>query len=89
MKEYTYHYGRGTKKFSLDESRVLKEIVMPKQPLLTDVKSAVLDAIEHPIGTPPLSSLAMNEFRLSAGVDRAVTQSSNGFPGNPLCETIP
>ena len=34
MKEYTYHYGRGTKKFSLDESRVLKEIVMPKQPLL-------------------------------------------------------
>ena len=48
MKEYTFHYGRGTKKFSLDESRVLKEIVMPKQPLLEDIKGAVLDAIEHP-----------------------------------------
>ena len=57
MKEYTFHYGRGTKKFSLDESRVLKEIVMPKQPLLTDIKGAVLDAIEHPIGTPPLSKI--------------------------------
>lgn len=57
MKEYTFHYGRGTKTFSVDENRVLKVIEMPKQPLLEDVKSAVLDAIEHPIGTPPLSKI--------------------------------
>ena len=57
MKEYTFHYGRGTKKFSVDESRVLKVIEMPKQPLLEDIKGAVLDAVEHPIGTPPLSQI--------------------------------
>ena len=57
MKEYTFHYGRGTKTFSVDENRILKVIEMPKQPLLEDVKSAVLDAIEHPIGTPPLSKI--------------------------------
>ncbi len=57
MKEYTFHYGRGTKSFSLDESRVLKEIRMPELPLVTDVKAAVLDAIYHPIGTRPINEI--------------------------------
>ena len=55
MKEYTFAYGRGSKTFSLDESRVIKTIKMPDTPPLTDVKAAVLDAIAHPIGCAPLA----------------------------------
>ncbi len=57
MKEYTFHYGRGTKKFSLDESRVLQEIRMPELPQVTDIRAAVLDAIYHPIGTKPINEI--------------------------------
>lgn len=54
MKDYTFHYGRGEKKFSIDESRVLKEIRMPEKAPLTDIPSAVLEAIRNPIGCPSL-----------------------------------
>ena len=45
MKEYTFHYGRGTKRFSLDESKVIKEIRMPETPVMEDIPKGVLDAI--------------------------------------------
>ncbi|MBQ1917766.1 MAG: DUF2088 domain-containing protein, partial [Schwartzia sp.] len=54
MKDYTFHYGRGEKTFSIDESRVLKEIRMPEKSPLTDIPSAVLEAIRNPIGCPSL-----------------------------------
>lgn len=54
MKEYTFHYGRGEKTFSIDEKRVLKEIRMPDAAPLSDIPAAVLAAIRHPIGAPPL-----------------------------------
>lgn len=54
MKEYTFHYGRSEKTFSLDEKRVLKEIRMPDAAPLTDITAAVLEAIRHPIGAPSL-----------------------------------
>ncbi|MGP1586345.1 MAG: nickel-dependent lactate racemase [Schwartzia sp. (in: firmicutes)] len=54
MKEYTFHYGRGEKTFSLDEHRILSEIRMPAATPLTDITAAVLDAIRHPIGAPSL-----------------------------------
>ena len=54
MKEYTFHYGRGEKTFSLDEKRVLKEIRMPNAAPLTDIATAVLEAVRHPIGAPSL-----------------------------------
>ena len=54
MKEYTFAYGRGSKTFSLDESRVLQTIGMPDTPPLTDVRAAVLEAVAHPIGCAPL-----------------------------------
>lgn len=54
MKEYTFHYGRGEKTFSLDEKRVLKEIRMPDAAPLTDIAAAVLEAVRHPIGAPSL-----------------------------------
>lgn len=57
MKEYTFHYGRGTKTFALDESRVVKEIRMPETPVMENVAQGVLDAVYHPIGTAPFNEL--------------------------------
>ena len=57
MKEYTFHYGRGTKRFSLDENKVIKEIRMPETPVMEDIPQGVLDAIYHPIGTEPIDKL--------------------------------
>ena len=57
MKEYTFHYGRGTKRFSLDESKVIKEIRMPETPVMEDIPKGVLDAIYHPIGTEPIDKI--------------------------------
>lgn len=57
MREYTFHYGHGTKSFSLDESRVIKEVEMPQVAPLTDIKQAVLDAIYHPIGMAPIDEV--------------------------------
>ncbi|MCI6159349.1 MAG: nickel-dependent lactate racemase [Selenomonadaceae bacterium] len=57
MREYTFHYGRGTKSFSLDETRVIKEVDMPAVKPLTDIRKAVLDAIYHPIGQEPIDRI--------------------------------
>ena len=57
MKQYTFHYGHGTKSFSLDESRVLKEVRMPSVPPMTDIKQGVLDAINNPVGCKPLKEI--------------------------------
>ena len=55
LKKYTYAYGHGTMDFELDESKVLKEIRTKEFPVLQDVRAAVLDAINHPIGGPSLA----------------------------------
>ena len=57
MKEFTFHYGRGTKSFSLDESRILKEVRMPETPVMENVQQGVLDAIYNPIGTEPINKI--------------------------------
>lgn len=57
MREYTFHYGHGTKNFKLDESRVIKEITMPETPVMEDVEKGVLDAIYHPIGCEPIDKI--------------------------------
>ena len=57
MQEYTFHYGRGTKSFSLDETRVIKEVDMPQMTPLTDIRQAVLEAIYHPIGMAPINEV--------------------------------
>ncbi len=57
MKDYEFHYGHGTKSFQLDEEKVLKVIEMPKVEPLTDISQAVLDAVYHPIGQPPIDEV--------------------------------
>lgn len=55
MKKYTYAYGRGTMDFEVEESKVLKEIRTKEFPVIKDIKTAVLDAINHPIGGKSLA----------------------------------
>ncbi|MCQ2362495.1 MAG: nickel-dependent lactate racemase [Acidaminococcaceae bacterium] len=55
MKKYTYAYGRGTMDFEVEESKVLKEIRTKEFPVIKDIKSAVLDAINHPSGGKSLA----------------------------------
>ncbi len=57
MKNYSYHYGRGHKDFSLEESKVLKEVVMPAVPPMEDIKAGVLEAIYNPIGSAPINEI--------------------------------
>jgi len=57
MREYTFHYGHGTKSFSIDETSVIKEVDMPAVKPLTDIRKAVLDAIYHPIGQKPIDQI--------------------------------
>lgn len=55
MQHYTYAYGRKTMDFELDEEKVLKEIRTKEFPVVKDIKAAVLDAINHPIGGKSLA----------------------------------
>ena len=55
MKKYTYAYGRGTMDFEVEESKVLKEIRTKEFPVIKDIKTAVLDAINNPIGGKSLA----------------------------------
>jgi len=42
MKQYTFHYGHGSKSFTLDENRVLNEIRMPETPVMENIAQGVL-----------------------------------------------
>ena len=44
ISHYSYKYGHGSKEFSLESDRVIKEVTVAKMPLLEDVKAAILDA---------------------------------------------
>lgn len=57
MKEYDFAYGRGRKKFSIDEDLVIKEVRTADFPVMKDIKGGVLDAIRHPIGCPSLDDI--------------------------------
>ena len=57
MKEYSFKYGKGSVKFSLDPALVLDELVINEFPALPDPAAAVLAAIRNPIGTPPLREI--------------------------------
>ncbi|MBR2960625.1 MAG: nickel-dependent lactate racemase [Burkholderiaceae bacterium] len=57
VKSYEYAYGRGTKTFELDDTRVLKEVVTQEFPPMQDIKQGVLDAIYNPIGLEPIDKI--------------------------------
>lgn len=57
ISHYSYKYGHGSKEFSLESDRVIKEVTVAKMPLLEDVKAAILDAVYHPIGSAPITNI--------------------------------
>lgn len=57
MKTYEFAYGRSTKKFTIDEELVIKEVVTQPFPVMTDIKSGVLEAIYNPIGCEPIDRI--------------------------------
>ena len=64
ISHYSYKYGHGSKEFSLESDRVIKEVTVAKMPLLEDVKAAILDAVYHPIGSAPINELSNRDRRL-------------------------
>ena len=65
ISHYSYKYGHGSKEFSLESDRVIKEVTVAKMPLLEDVKAAILDAVYHPIGSAPINELVKPGQKLS------------------------
>ena len=56
-KEYTFKYGRGYMKFSLDSSLVTGELTIKDFPVLADPAAAVREAIRNPIASKPLREI--------------------------------
>lgn len=57
MKEYSFKYGKGEVKFSLDPALVVEELGINEFPALPDPAAAVREAIRHPIGAPALRDI--------------------------------
>ncbi len=57
MKTYEFAYGHSSKKFNLDEELVIKEVRTQPFPVMTDIKSGVLEAIYNPIGCEPIDKI--------------------------------
>lgn len=56
-KTFSYPYGKTHKEFELPEEQILAEIKIKKIPAVTDVKTAVLEAIRNPINSKPLREI--------------------------------
>lgn len=83
MKEFEFAYGRGSKKFTLDEGRILKEIRTASFEPLTDVKGAILDAINHPIGCPALKDIVKPGQKV-AFICNDLTRVANSYDFMPV-----
>ncbi len=57
MKTYEFAYGHSSKKFTIDEEQVIKEVRTEPFPVMTDIKSGVLEAIYNPIGCEPIDKI--------------------------------
>lgn len=80
---YAYKYGHGEKEFTLDAEKVLAEIRTADVPLLEDLEQAVLDAIYHPIGCPPLNEMVRPGQKV-AFICNDPTRVANSFDFMPL-----
>lgn len=54
MAEYELRYGKGAVTVSLPEERVLHVVMGAPYPAIINTEKALVDALEHPVGTPPL-----------------------------------
>lgn len=54
---YSLPYGHGSKSVKIEEKRVIQELSLKPAEPLKDIKSAVLEAINHPLGCEPLAKI--------------------------------
>ncbi len=83
MREYDFAYGRGRKKFSVDESRVLKEIRTEEFAPMTDIRAGVLEAIRNPIGSPSIEEI-VKPGQTIAFICNDLTRVANSFDFMPV-----
>ena len=83
MKEFEFAYGRGTKKFTIDAAKVIKEVRTNELPVMQDVKQGVLDAIYHPIGLPPINEI-IKPGQTVAFICNDPTRVANSFDFMPV-----
>ena len=83
ISHYSYKYGHGSKEFSLESDRVIKEVTVAKMPLLEDVKAAILDAVYHPIGSAPINELVKPGQKI-AFICNDPTRVANSFVFMPI-----
>lgn len=83
MKNFSYPYGHGEKTFSVDESHIIGEINVSPVDTLTDVRAAVLDAINHPVNSKPLSELVKPGMKI-AFICNDPTRVANSFDFMPI-----
>ena len=57
MNVYKFRYGKGHLTFSLDPALVMDELTIKRFPEIADPSAAVIQAIRHPIGSPPLREI--------------------------------
>ena len=58
MKEYTFSYGSGSVTVPLDEANVIGVLKGQPTPPVTDIKEALYQALDMPVGAPPLKEWA-------------------------------
>lgn len=56
-KQFTFAYGHGTKTFDYEENDILKVVRTEDFPPMQNIGQGILDAINHPIGSPALSEI--------------------------------
>ncbi|MCD8175292.1 MAG: nickel-dependent lactate racemase [Phascolarctobacterium sp.] len=83
MKKYSYKCGHGYRDFTLDETRVLAELVTKEMPPVENLKVAVLDALYHPIGEKPINEL-VGKGKKVAFIGNDLTSVANSFEFMPI-----
>ena len=57
IQTYEFAYGRGTKRFELDDAHVLKEVRTRDFEVMQDIEGGVLEAVRNPIGCESLDKI--------------------------------
>ncbi|MCD8339189.1 MAG: nickel-dependent lactate racemase [Burkholderiales bacterium] len=83
MKTFEFDYGHGTKKFQLDEERIIDVLKTADFPPIKNLKEAVHEALYHPIGLPPIDQI-VKPGQTIAFICNDLTRVANSFEFMPL-----
>lgn len=89
LQEYTVKYGRAEQSIMLETEQVLQVIDSKPERPITDVRQAVFDALQNPVGSKPLSELVQPGDKvciLVSDVTRIWTKTCEYLP--PVVEAL-